>query len=213
MLGLAALAYFASQQFRASAGRSIASTRQHRVEIALPTEDAKFALPPGAANSTAGWSAVLATVAPPTEIELDAIVTELQSPGSPDVEEAFNDGADGRVAVATCRGSTPVIYYSAADLSRFDERATVFVRQHELAHHRLGQIDCSTDPPQFGKYDEKSADCAAVHNLITLGARGRDAIMAISAIFYYINKPASPPYPGTKDRSRYLAAGCGESLP
>jgi hypothetical protein len=106
-----------------------------------------------------------------------------------------------------------VIYYSATDLALFDPRIARFVRQHELAHHRLGQVDCSGPQPRFPGYDEKAADCGAVNVVRANGLAGRDVLVSVASVFYFINKPAVPPYPSTRDRAKYLGEGCGGGLP
>jgi hypothetical protein len=148
-----------------------------------------------------------------TEAAIDSLIDVLQGTSDPQIPEAFNEGADGRVAVATCDGHTPVIYYSARDVALFDTRTVAFVRQHEFGHHRLRQIDCSGDEPQFPNYDEKGADCWAIDAIRPLGLRGRDMVVAVATIFHYLNRPASDAYPSTRDRAGYLQAGCGTPLP
>lgn len=197
-----------------SATRAPASAAVARIQTALPTVDEPFADPPGKDAHSQGWAALM-TQRAQSPGQLDAVAAVLQAPVAVAnvIEEAFNDGVDGRVALATCKGHNPIIYYSASDIAQFDARSVSFVRHHEIAHHQLGQVDCSGAQPRFPGYDEKAADCAAIDALRPEGLQGRDVVMSIAAVFYYMNKPAVSPYPSTRDRAAYLTAGCGHRLP
>jgi len=185
-----------------------------RIQTALPTESDPFVAPPGS-DPGQGW-AVLAEAGQLRSMdEIDAVTDILQQPDTAPrrVLEMFHDQVGSRVALATCKGHQAVIYYSAPDLAKFDERTVAFLKQHELAHHRLGQVDCTGAQPRFPRRDEKKADCAAVDVLRTAGLKGRDIVMSISSVFHFIDKPEDPPYPATRTRAAYLSAGCGVPLP
>lgn len=129
------------------------------------------------------------------------------------VIESFNDRVGERVAVATCDGTQRVIYYSAEELAKFDPRVVLFVKEHELSHHRLGQVDCSGPTPKFEGYDEKLADCDAINSLRPQGVKGRDSILSTASVLYFVNKPRSDSHPAMRERAAYLQAGCGTPLP
>jgi len=200
----------------ASAVGPFESAAVTRLRTALPSESTPFDAPPGSDRHDQGWAAIAAVSPVRSPEEMDDIIDVLQAPLADrdrPIAESYNDRADGRVALATCKGNRRVIYYSASDLARFDSRTVRFVRQHELAHHRLGQVDCSGPQPRFPGHDERAADCAAVEAVRNDGLAARDMIIAVATVFYYVNKPAAPPYPSTRDRARYLEEGCGGPLP
>ena len=179
------------------------------LESALPTSSDDFVFPPGANTSGQGW-ALFGGSDQQSPAEIQSVVDVLQSPLAANlpVQEIYNEKATGQIAVSTCKGNQPVIYYSPTDLALFDARTTEFIKEHELAHHRLGQVVCTGPEPKFPRYDEKAADCAATHTLLAQGQHGHDVIISITSVLFHMNVPAKGLYPSTHDRAAYIESGC-----
>lgn len=180
------------------------------LETALPTTSDDIVFPPGTNTSGQGW-ALFGGSDEQSPAEIQSVVDVLQSPLATNlpVQEMYNEKATGQIAVSTCKGNQPVIYYSPTDLALFDARTTEFIKQHEFAHHRLGQVDCTGVEPKFPHYDEKAADCAATRTLLAQGQHGHDVIMSITSVLFHMHLPAKGLYPSTQDRATYIESGCG----
>lgn len=200
------------------------------IQSSLPSTSKEFATPPGWQTISQGWAALAASSQTRTYEEMAAVAnlfypqarfsfdgndkeTVPRSSPQGSVIESFNDRVGERVAVATCDGPQRVIYYSAEELTKFDPRVVLFVKEHEMSHHRLGQVDCSGLTPKFQGYDEKLADCAAIEFLRPQGVKARDTIMSTASVLYFVNKPRIDPHPAMRERAAYLQAGCGSPLP
>jgi len=183
------------------------------IEMSLPSGSKSFATPPGWQTTTQGWAALAAVSQARTFAEMAEVADLLRAPvPNTTIVESFNDRVNGQVAVATCDGHQAVIYYSEVELRKFDPKVVQFVREHELSHHRLGQVDCTGPQPRFVD-DEKRADCAAIDALRPKGLRARDVVISTASVFYFLNRPAAAPYPAMRERAAYLQDGCGTPLP
>lgn len=123
------------------------------------------------------------------------------------VKQRFSRSLGASVAAMSCENRTPVILYNVEAIAELSPPALRFIKEHEIAHIREADLNCTTLKEKQGR-QEKTADCHAAQTLSLRGQEGNDAVAAIAQHFYQLNEGRKPPYESSATRSRYLFRRC-----
>ena len=146
-----------------------------------------------------------------TVADLDSVAhvmrATLRVNGQP-VLEQLNPFIGTRIALATCSAHHRAILYANEQIGGIGLLAFEFVRDHELAHHRLGHVDCTGEEPRLTQAQESAADCWAADSLAREGVHGRMVIAAAAGMLRRLDAPASLSYRSSRQRASEIEGGC-----
>ncbi|MDB4909055.1 MAG: hypothetical protein JWO05_3839 [Gemmatimonadetes bacterium] len=146
-----------------------------------------------------------------TVADLDSVARMMRGTlrvnGQPVVEQ-LNPFVGTRIALATCSAHHRAILYANEQIGGIGLLAFEFVRDHELAHHRLGHVDCSGNDPQLTQVQESAADCWAADSLSREGVHGRQVLAAAAGMLRRLDAPSSAAYRSSRQRASDIERGC-----
>lgn len=140
---------------------------------------------------------------------LEAIASRELKLGNQVVTVIKHSRVDDRIGVAECDGRKPIIVIAHRPTHSLAYAGLLFFREHELAHHTLGHIDCSKGKStrSGGPEQELEADCAAAKVLTSFS----DGIRVVDIVFGHLYAwafPASQTHPSTRARASALFTQC-----
>jgi hypothetical protein len=140
---------------------------------------------------------------------LDAIAKRQLKLGNQVVTVIKHSRVDDRIGVAECDGTRPIIVIAQRPTQSFAYAVLLFFREHELAHHTLGHIDCSKGKStrSGGPEQELEADCAAARVLDSF-PDGRRVIDIVFGHLFAWAFPQSQTHPSTRARANALFSAC-----
>jgi len=147
-----------------------------------------------------------ARIGPP---QLGAIANRELKIGNQIVVVKNHTDVSDAIGVAECEGTTPIILLAPRPIQAISNAAMMFFREHEMAHHVLGHIDCSRGQTvrTGGPEQEIQADCEAEKTLIAF-QDGQRVVDIVFGHFWTWNQPASATHPSSQGRARALFTTC-----
>lgn len=103
---------------------------------------------------------------------------------------------------AVCRGKRQVVLLALKPQQRLSDYTMLFIREHEIAHHELGHVNCAIGKTRRsgGPQEEHDADCAAARALLHFRAGSR-VLDRSWANFSYLRIGRTPTHPSTQARA------------
>lgn len=147
-----------------------------------------------------------ARIGPP---QLGAIANRVLKIGTQIVVVKNHTDASDVIGVAECEGQTPIILLAPRPTQPISNAAMMFFREHEMAHHVLGHIDCSTGQTARtgGQEQELQADCEAAKTLSNF-QDGERVVDIMFGHFWTWNQGASTTHPSSRTRAAALYREC-----
>jgi len=147
-----------------------------------------------------------ATMKPP---QIQAIVERRLTLDSVVIVVQRNRSADKIWGLATCAGATPVVYLAVKPSTHLNDYAVLFVREHEVAHHSLGHVDCKRGKRfRTGLSDEEYlADCEAVRVLRSF-PQGLRVIDRTYSVLEGMSDGDSEDHPSSSHRAKHIDDVC-----
>jgi hypothetical protein len=147
-----------------------------------------------------------ARIGPP---QLGAIANRELKIGNQIVVVKNHTDVSDAIGIAECEGTAPIILLAPRPVQAISNAAMMFFREHEMAHHVLGHIDCSRGQTvrTGGPEQEIQADCEAEKTLIQF-QDGQRVVDIVFGHFWTWNQPGSVTHPSSQSRARALFASC-----
>ena len=147
-----------------------------------------------------------ARIGPP---QLGAIANRELKLGNQTVVVKNHTDVSDAIGVATCEGTTPIILLAPRPIQPISNAAMMFFREHEMAHHVLGHIDCSRGQTvrTGGPEQEIQADCEAEKTLAMFQDGGR-VVDIVFGHFWTWDQPPSVTHPSSRNRANALFTSC-----
>jgi hypothetical protein len=141
--------------------------------------------------------------------DLSVIANRELKVGNQTVAVIRHSNAQQVVGVADCDGTRPIILLAPRAPDALTNAAMMFFREHEMAHHVLGHIDCSRgQTARLGGPDQETqADCKAAE-MLRMFPDGQRVVDIVFGHFWTWNQPATSTHPSTQARAVALFQPC-----
>jgi hypothetical protein len=145
----------------------------------------------------------------PGPLQIGALLNRELKIGGTTIQVRAARSANDAIGLADCSNGQPVITLALNPGRAVLPAAVVFVREHELAHHALGHMDCSSGQRRRGggPQQELDADCWAARSLSQLPDGNRAVDIAAGNIARW-NYGATATHPAASVRADALINGC-----